>query len=114
MLKSEIKDIECAQSAELNSQKKILASIEQKKRDLAYKVNMKKLKVKEKSQEEKLSDLKAKELKRAVPFKKLKPLKRNQSQSERSSNLLETKVDFNFKINIRQILQLVQIIKQEF
>ena len=62
------------------------------KNDVAHKVKYINLKLKEKEQEGKLNDLKARELQRAVPNKKLKPLKRNQSQSERSSNQLETKV----------------------
>ena len=44
------------------------------------------LQIREKEQEEKLSDLKAKELKRQVPNNQLKPLRRNQSQSERNQN----------------------------
>lgn len=92
-LNQEINEIEEAESHELNQKKNILSSIQAKRSDAAHKVKLTMLKLKEKDQEGKLNDLKAKELKRAVPNKaKLKPLKRNQSQSERSSEQLDTKV----------------------
>jgi hypothetical protein len=91
-LRDEIEDLERQQTYELDSKKKILASVEAKKNELSNSVNMTMLVIKEKDQEDKLSDLKAKELKRAVPHKKLKPLRRNQSQSERNSTDLNSKV----------------------
>ena len=91
-LREEIEDLERQQGHELETKKKILSSVESKKSELLHSVNMIKLKIKEKEQEDKLNDLKAKELKKAVPHKKLKPLRRNQSQSERNSSQLEPKV----------------------
>ena len=58
----------------------------QNKQELSHDVNMMSLQIREKEQEEKLNDLKAKELRRQVPNNQLKPLRRNQSQSERNQN----------------------------
>lgn len=100
-LKEEIEDLEKQHAYELEIKKRILSSVEAKKAELLHSVNMTKLKIKEKEQEDKLNDLKAKELNKAVPYKKLKPLRRNQSQSERNSKQLDQKVVL-ILINFRQ------------
>jgi hypothetical protein len=91
-LREEIEDLERQHAYELEIKKRILTSVEAKKAELLHNVNMTKLKIKEKEQEDKLNDLKAKELNKAVPYNKLKPLRRNQSQSERNTKELESKV----------------------
>lgn len=84
-LRNEIDQLEQAELAELEHKKKILSSVAAKKQELQHTVNIVSLQLKEKDQEEKLSDLKAKELKRQMPHGQLKPLRRNQSQSERNA-----------------------------
>lgn len=84
-LQNEIEELEKAENFELEQKKKILANIETQKQELSHSVGMLSLQIKEKDQEEKLNDLKAKELKRTLPHGQLKPLRRNQSQSSRKS-----------------------------
>lgn len=88
MLLTEIKEIEYRENAELEHKKKILDNVVSSKSKLSHNINMSELRLKEKEQEEKLSDLKAKELKRSVPHRQLfvNPLRRNQSQSNRTQS----------------------------
>jgi hypothetical protein len=88
VLLNEIGEIEWRENAELEYKKKILENIVLSKSKLSHNINMSELKLKEKEQEEKLSDLKAKELKRSVPHRQqfVKPLRRNQSQSDRTQS----------------------------
>lgn len=88
-LRRDIEEIEQRELQELEYKKKILANVETRKQQLAHSVGLMNLKIKEKEQEEKLSDLKAKELQRSVPHRQLKPLRRNQSQSDRTSDTLQ-------------------------
>ena len=94
-LKQEIAEIEQRENSELEHKKKILESVCFNKSEIVHIINSSQLKMKEKNQEEKLNDLKAKELKRSVPHRQLfvKPLRRNQSQNERPSSKSKMKAN---------------------
>lgn len=57
-LKLEIEELEIREAMELDNKKRILTSVLQAKNELTHYVNKTELQIKEKEQEEKLSDLK--------------------------------------------------------